>query len=154
MLSISEFINKNKSLTNINEQSKFWELIEGYDWVYVDDTILDMIGYSNEMKQGKTKYARVLYDHFIPNQDYQYLTATKFITMKNTSKIYISQNKYSTHNKTKHIILTPTCFKQSLLWLTTDKAKNMTNYFNQIESVFRQYLKYQEGEKSKSTKKN
>lgn len=46
-------------------------------------------------------------------------------------------------NKTKHLIVSPDCFKQSLMMLRTDKAKEIKKYYIELEKIFKFYLQYQ-----------
>lgn len=48
----------------------------------------------------------------------------------------------SSGNRTKHLIVSPDCFKESLMMMNTTRAKQIRKYYVQVEKVFRQYMKY------------
>lgn len=56
---------------------------------------------------------------------------------------YIENNDINTSNKTKHLIVSPDCFKQSLMILKTNKSKEIKKYYIELEKIFKFYLQYQ-----------
>ena len=55
----------------------------------------------------------------------------------------LENSDIKTHNKTKHIIVSPRCFKKSLMMLRTDKSEQIKDYYLDLEEMFKMYLKYQ-----------
>jgi len=123
---------------------KFWNHIENDKWLYIDNDMLIWIGYSyNEIKNSKINYMRILTNNFEEDIDYKLINNKEF---KQSSKLLLGalENKeINTHNKTKHIIVSPDCFKQSLMLLRTDKSKEIKKYYIELEKIFKFYLEYQ-----------
>jgi len=53
------------------------------------------------------------------------------------------------HNRTKHIIISPKCFKKSLMMLKTKKSEEIRDYYVELEEICKDYIKYQLKEKNK-----
>ncbi len=143
MLSIQEFItNKNYDINDIYID-KFWSSIADDKWIYIDDNTLNWIGYSSNSDLDKKKFLKLLNFNFNENTDFKHLNTSEFKTFYCTLKGTIENCNINTHNKVKHLILSPECFKQSLMLMRTEKAKNIRIYYVQIEKIFKDYLKYQ-----------
>ena len=137
---------------------KFWESITDDKWIYINNEMLIYIGYSNiDINNGKRKYLNLITNEFEEIIDYKLLNKSEF------SKCpigHLENIEINTHNKTKHLIVSPDCFKQSLMMMRTEKAKQIKKYYIELEKIFKFYLQYQniytnkqlEIEKSKNTK--
>lgn len=124
---------------------RFWDSIENDKWIYIGGHMLDWIGYDNRIEnKPKERYLYLISKHFQDEQDYMHLTATQ-------AKHYFSPQAgqgdlppdFNTHNKAKHLILSPDCFKESLMLIETSKAKQIRKYYIEVEKIFKFYLKYQ-----------
>ncbi len=144
-LDISEYI---KVIGCTVEQlyiDKFWNNISEDKWIYIDDDMLKWIGYHSENNERKPRqrYMQLLENNFTIDEEFKYLNATE---MKD---IHISESKnielpivYNTHNKVKHILVAPDCFKESLMLMQTDRSKQIRKYYLALEKIFISYLNY------------
>ncbi|KAG4044307.1 hypothetical protein PC123_g20235 [Phytophthora cactorum] len=46
------------------------------------------------------------------------------------------------HNKTRHLLVSPDCFKQSLMMLEMSRAKEIRRYYVALEKIFKSYIRY------------
>ena len=155
MLSIQEFIKDNNYNIDSLYIDKFWESISNDKWIYINDNMLEWIGYSNtDIYNAKKNYIKLLNNHFINNQDYKHINNNEFklISIELMSSIEI--NSLNSHNKTKHIILSANCFRESLMLIQTNKAKEIRKYYIKIEELFKDYLKYQTNFQKLENEKN
>lgn len=51
-------------------------------------------------------------------------------------------NDFNQHNRVMHIVVSPDCFKESLMKTTTNRAKQICQYYIQLEKIFKAYMKY------------
>lgn len=140
---------------------KFWENIENDKWIYIGDKMLEWLGYNTiRDRQAKEQYLKLITKNFVDQQDYVHLTATEAKKFYYTSGHDIETiADFNTHNKAKHLIVSPDCFKESLMLMETAKAKEIRRYYVQLEKIFKFYLQYQskyqakqlEEEKNKNT---
>lgn len=156
MLTIKEFILKtNISIDNIYID-KFWENISDDKWIYIGDEMLEWIGYAKSTREWnpKQRYLKLLTPNFQEPDDYKYLTSSKMKTFHLTVKGEMEMpNDFNAHNKAKHILVSPDCFKQSLMLIRTDKANEVRKYYLALETVFKEYLKYQSTYQASQTSK-
>jgi hypothetical protein len=104
--------------------------------------MLIWMGYSNnEIKKGKLSYSKLLELNFDVNVDYKMINNKEF--KENARSLNKDLENIDMPNKTKHLITSPDCFKQSLMLLRTDRAKEIRNYYTELEKVFKYYLQYQ-----------
>ena len=123
---------------------KFWDNIEEDKWIYIDNNTLNWIGYNcNQNKDNKYKFLIFLKEIFEDNKDYKFLTSTEFKKSYIDLKCDIENKEINSHNKTKHLIVSPDCFKQSLMLLKTKKSKEIRKYYVELEKIFKFYLQYQ-----------
>lgn len=54
----------------------------------------------------------------------------------------LENNGVNTHNKTKHLIVAPDCFKESLMILKTSKSKVVRKYYLMLEKMYKLYQQY------------
>ena len=48
---------------------------------------------------------------------------------------------FNQHNRAMHIIVSPDCFKESLMLMNTKRAKQIRKYYIQLEKIFKEYMK-------------
>jgi len=154
---ISEHINVNENLLTVTELlekinysynklyfDKFWGCITDEKWLYIDNDMLIWIGYNcNEMKDNKKKYISLLKDNFEEINDYKICNNKEFKENIQGTLESLENIKLNTHNKTRHLIVSTDCFKQSLMLLRTNKAKEIRKYYIELEKIFKLYLDYQ-----------
>jgi hypothetical protein len=113
-------------------------------WIYVDDNMLKYIGYSSsELWKEKQNYLNLIKRNFEVSNDYKYLNSKEFKLFLSTHEVPMENNDFNDHNKVKHLIVAPDCFKQSLMLLQTKKSKEIKKYYIELEKVFKLYLEYQ-----------
>lgn len=152
---ISECINVNENLLTVTELlekinypynklylDKFWDCITDEKWLYINSEMLIWMGYSkNEIKKGKLSYSKLLDSNFDETVDYKMINNKEF--KNNAKSLSKDLENVELHNKTKHLMISPDCFKQSLMLLKTDKAKEIRSYYIALEKIFKLYLEYQ-----------
>lgn len=122
---------------------KFWDNIQSDKWIYIGENMLEWIGYDfSESRKAKDYMFNIINKRFIETQDYIHLTASE------AKQFYIkigleTPSDFNQHNKAKHLIVSPDCFKESLMFIETDKANQIRKYYLQLEKVFKFYLQYQ-----------
>lgn len=144
MLTVKELLNNINYPMNELYIDKFWNHITNDKWIYIDHDMLLWIGYScNEIKDSKKKYVLLLKDNFQETTDYKIFNNKEF--NENIQGTLLSLDNFNSKvgNKTKHLIVSPDCFKQSLMFLRTDKAKEIRKYYLELEKIFKYYLQYQ-----------
>ena len=78
--------------------------------------MLEWMGYAAELERKcKDNYVKMIIKHFTVKQDYVHLTASEFKKFLCTSEGDIEiPVDFNTHNKAKHLMVSPDCFKESL----------------------------------------
>ena len=124
---------------------KFWDNIQSDKWIYIGENMLEWIGYDSiDEYKLKKRYISLITNHFTETQDYVHLTASEAKDFYVHLGVNIeSLPDFNTHNKAKHLIVSPDCFKESLMLIQTDKANQIRKYYLQLEKVFKFYLQYQ-----------
>jgi hypothetical protein len=105
---------------------------------------LEWIGYSSvDLHKPKERYIQLLENNFSLGNDYEHLTSSKMKRLGLSPGRYIElPANFNQHNKAKHLIVAPDCFKESLMLIQTAKAKQIRKYYLTLEKVFKAYLKY------------
>ena len=120
---------------------KFWNSIESDKWIYIDNDMLIWMGYNSaESKNNKQNYIKLLNENFSEVSDYKNINNKEF---SKYAQAYLENIEFNNHNKTKHLIVSPQCFKESLMLLKTDKSKIIRKYYLLLERLFKSYSKYQ-----------
>lgn len=150
-------INKNNSLLSVKDIlkemnynyndlyiDKFWDNIKNDKWIYIDNTMLIWMGYNNsDNRDNKKIYTKLLENNFEENIDFKLINNKEFNNTYVDISIHIETRDINTHNKTKHLIVSTDCFKQSLMLLRTTKSKEIKKYYIELEKIFKFYLEYQ-----------
>ena len=144
MLTVKELLNSMNYPMNELYIDKFWNNIENDKWIYIEHNMLIYMGYhSDENKNNKQNYMKLLKENFEEITDFNLINNKEFKENSKYALAYLEYNVDCTHNKTKHLIVSPDCFKQSLMLLKTDKAKEIRKYYLELEKIFKFYLQYQ-----------
>lgn len=144
ILSVGEFlkeINYNFEYVIID---KFWSSIQHDKWVYINEDMLKYIGYnSNEIYHAKSNYIKLIKDNFIESDDYKLINNKEFKDISISLISDIENIEANAHNKTKHLIVSPDCFKESLMLMRTDKSKQIKKYYLELEKIYKYYMIYE-----------
>jgi hypothetical protein len=128
---------------------KFWSSINNKHWIYVDDVLIEWIGYKKD--NGKFKYTNLIKENFKENIDYKtynYDDINKIFHSpleenENYKEILTFKDKLKeVHNRTLHLILSPKCFKKSLMMIRTERANSIRDYYVDIEEICLEFNKY------------
>ena len=144
LLTVKELLNKLNYQYNNLFLDKFWQNIKDDIWIYIDDNMLKYIGYMrSEYKKNKQDYLSILKENFEIEIDYKVLFLKEFEEFSKCQKLALENVVINEHNKVKHLIVSPDCFKQSLMLLKTTKSKEIKKYYIELEKIFKLYLEYQ-----------
>ncbi len=144
-LTIQEFIAQRSINIDNLYVDKFWSCISDDKWIYIGVEMLDWIGYEalNKDYKPKQRYLEILNGHFELNIDYKHLTASGFKDFYVQNLLNIEMpTQFNTHNRTMHIVVSPNCFKESLMIMNTARSKQIRKYYLDVEKVFKAYMKY------------
>lgn len=143
MLSTQEFLKK--SNIEIIYIDKFYENIEKDKWIIIDSEIIEWIGFNNST--GKTKYLNIIKNNFIIDKDYNIYNNEEFSEINEN---FYSPERADKNNETrggalkKNLIVSPRCFKKSLMLIKTKKADLIRDYYVDIEDIiYKDYNRYQ-----------
>ena len=146
---LQTFVNIYNCQINKIYVDKFWNNINNKRWLYIDDEVIEWIGYRKE--NGKSKYINIVKENFKENIDYKTYTYEQINTIfhyplggnENNKEILEHKDKITNiHNRTVHLILSPKCFKKSLMMIRTYKANQIRDYYVDIEELCLEYNKY------------
>ncbi len=155
------YINKYNYQINKIYIDKFWSNINNKDWIYIDDQLIEWIGYRKE--NGKSKYINIIKENFKEGIDYKIYNYDKLREIfhyplggnENNEEILAYKDKLKyIHNRTTHIILSPKCFKKSLMMIRTVKANQIRDYYVDIEELCLEFNKYLLQNKDDELKEN
>lgn len=91
---------------------KLYNNIENDKWLYIDNDMLIWIGYSEtDINASKRCYINILKEKFKENIDYKLINNKEFNESSKCGLAHLENKEVKTHNKTKHIIVSPDCFK-------------------------------------------
>lgn len=94
---------------------KFWDSIESNKWLYIDNNMLAWMGYNcTDIKDNKKTYIKLLHENFNEDIDYKLINNKEFKENSLGTLVSLENNDINMHNKTKHLIVSPRCFKKSL----------------------------------------
>ena len=124
---------------------KFWENISNDKWIYINDEMLEWLGYESIREiRSKEYYIKLLNTNFVSMCDYKQLNSSELKDFYTGVDYRIEMPKnINEHNKVKHLLVSPRCFKESLMLMNTKKAKIIRKYYLDLEEVFKFYLQYQ-----------
>ncbi len=99
---------------------------------------------SNESRHDKRYYLELLERNFTENNDYRIISTSEIKEVQSGVDPALElPNQIDSGNRTKHIITSPSCFKKSLMLMNTERAKQIRNYYLQLEQVYQKYDRYQ-----------
>lgn len=160
LLNINKFIIEKQYNINDIYFDRFYKNINNKHWIYVDETLIKWIGY--KQSNGKFKFIDLIKKNFNKTDDYLIYNYDEILKIihspceeNETTKEIINnkeQIKNNLHNRTNHIILSPRCFKKSLMIIKTKKAEKIRDYYVDIEDIFKDYLEYQNEYKNNQLK--
>ncbi len=128
---------------------KFWSSINNKQWIYADDILIEWVGYHNNC--AKQKYTNLIKDNFKKEIDYKTYDYEEINNIFHSSLGMNENNKEilefkdklkEVHNRTIHLILSPKCFKKSLMMIRTEKADKIREYYIDIEEVCLEFNKF------------
>jgi phage anti-repressor protein len=106
---------------------RFWSSISDEQWLYVSNELLLWMGYTaDRSRQAKEQYLKLVTKHFKVHDDYKQLKASEIDSFYVVPRHDIET---SNHNKTKHLLVSPDCFKGSLMMMKTEKAHEIRMYY-------------------------
>jgi hypothetical protein len=144
------YINKYNYQINKIYIDKFWSNINNKDWIYVDEQLIEWIGYKKN-SCGKQKFINIIKENFKEGIDYKMYNYEQLNNIfhlsleinENNKEILAYKDKLKyIHNRTTHIILSPKCFKKSLMLIRTEKANKIRDYYVDIEDLCLEFNKY------------
>ena len=128
---------------------KFWSSINNKEWIYADDVLIEWIGFN--VSTGKAKYLKLIKENFKENDDYKTYDYEEINTIfhsplganENNKEILAFKDKLKeVHNRTIHLIVSPKCFKKSLMMIRTKKANSIRDYYVDIEEICLEFNKF------------
>ncbi len=115
--------------------------------VYIDEWLLNYIGYENERdRDNKKQYLDLLKHNFKEDIDYKLLKTSTFKETYPDTKVNLrifEESNINSGNSVKHLIVKPKCFKASLLKMRTDKAREVIEYYLILEDACKEFCKLQ-----------
>ena len=136
MLSIKDLLKSINYEFNNLYIDKFWDHIKDDKWIYIDSEMLLWIGYNcNEIKNNKKIYILLLKDHFEDDLDYKIINYKEFNEFSQGNLQSLDKYEMNVGNKTKHLLVSPDCFKQSLMLLKTSKSKEIKKYYIELKKI-------------------
>jgi hypothetical protein len=141
LLTIKELLNIINYEYNEIFLDKFWKNIKDDIWIYIDNNMLKYIGY--EQSETKQDYLHILKENFEENIDYKFILSKEFEDFSKCQKLILRNIIINEHNKVNHLIISPDCFKESLMLLKTSRSKEIKKNYIELGKIFKFYLKYQ-----------
>jgi len=143
ILTIQELLNKLNYEFNSLYIDKFWDNISDDHWIYINDDMLKWIGYNySEMRICRQKFIKLINKNFKDIVDYKLINTNEFKKSDVYLQVYIEKNT-NIQNKTKHMMVSPDCFKQILMLLRTEKSIKIKEYYIELEKIYKLYVLYQ-----------
>lgn len=145
LLTIKEYLIKYHNDVNYLYIDKLWENISDDKWIYIDNELINWIGYKT-FNKGKEKYLYLIKKHFKIKIDYKIFNSDE---LKQNKDIFCSSPQGSKNKETrggknkKYIYISPKCFKKSLMLIKTKKSEDIRDYYIELEEIFKKYNKYQ-----------
>ncbi len=148
-LDIIQFIQQNANIEQ-TYVDKFWSNISDTEWIYIDNELLEWIGYerNTDIYRLKHQYLELLLSNFDKDTDFKHITSPVLRDIHKQINITLPAN-INIHNSTKHIIVHPDCFKESLMIINTNRSKMIRKYYIQLEKIFIAYIKHCEAQHKK-----
>lgn len=135
---------------------KFWNNINNKHWLYVDEELIKWVGYKES--NGKFKYIDLIKKNFKNGEEfkiYDYDELTQIFhsprgeNEKNEEILRFKDKLTNVHNRTQHLIISPRCFKKSLMMIKTKRANEIRDYYVDVEELCIEFNKYLIASKNK-----
>lgn len=140
-LSVLEFIQERGYEIDKLYVDAFWSSVSDDQWLYIGTEMLKWMGYQTERaRRAKDLYVKLLVKSFKSDEDYKQLNASEL------GSFYVPTSgdiEPDSHNKVKHLLVSPDCFKLSLMMMKTDKAHKIRMYYISLEKIVKAYVKYE-----------
>ncbi len=117
LILLNQFITNNNYNINKLYVDRFWGNIDKNIWIYIDENLINWIGYNNI--NGKQKYIDIIKKNFEENIDYKIYNYNEINEIFHSPQGVNEINKEilqfkdkitnNLHNRTQHIILSPRC---------------------------------------------
>ena len=118
MLSVKDILKAVNYNFNDIYIDKFWDSIQYNKWIYIDNEMLSWMGYNrSEIKKNKQDYMNLLKENFEEDIEYKILNSKEFLNISKRQTLDLENTEINSHNKVKHLIILPDCFKESLMLL-------------------------------------
>ena len=157
LLTVIEFIEVTQFPIDAFMIDKFWNTMEEDRLIYVDDELIQWMGYANKTAKNRKR-------------DFLYLLSSstyRFYNYSNSEYVDFLEGENSPHNKNlyppaptargsvtmKHLLLTPDCLRAVMMRVNTSKGNEVRQYYISLEKLFKTYIKYQMEFKSIETEK-
>lgn len=128
---------------------KFWNNINHKHWLYVDEELIKWVGYKES--NGKFKYIDLIKKNFKNDEEfkiYDYEEITDLFHSPreeneiNEEILRFKDKLTNIHNRTIHLIISPRCFKKSLMMIKTKRANEIRDYYVDVEELCFEFNKF------------
>lgn len=132
LLSISEFIDRFGYDIDKLYIDRFWNNIQSNDWIIVDYDMLRWMGYTCDRdRNNRQKYITILKNNFYEEKEYKIVSASSI------------DKRYVEVAQSKVILVRSRQFKESLMLLYTERAKEIRRYYTLLEQILIDYINYE-----------
>jgi phage anti-repressor protein len=145
MLLFIEFIEERKIAIDMKVFKRF-AAMKDTDFVYVDDDLLDMVGYKGEARAQKNALYKLL-QKLVGEDDFLYMQNREYkvfyANAGDQQRFLPELSSLGKSNNHCHLLVRKGVFKQLCLMVNTKKANRIRTYFIQMEEVNIAYMQYQ-----------
>jgi hypothetical protein len=126
---------------------KFWASLEENMLVYVDDELIQWLGYSNsDHRLRKQNFMQLLktkdYYHY-DNAEYEKFLLDNSVYLIGYTEIYPPIDRSNGKGKTKHLLIPSKTLKLVMMQVSTSRGDQVREYYWALEDLFKTYVKYQ-----------
>jgi hypothetical protein len=150
-MTFKQFIEFNKIELDKTFSDKLFHSIIDDMPIYMDNTMIEFVGYSGTTVQQKQEVSKFLKNNFTEHEsklywkysNTEYAKHLESLSVKCLQKIYPVVPTGKNSSKTNHILIKPKLFKLMLLFANTEKSKRVKRYLIDLEEAIFLYIKYQ-----------
>ncbi len=114
---------------------RFWNNLDNDEWIIIDYDMLRWMGYNYARdRSNKETYIKLLSNNFTLKTDYD------IVSNENIDEV--QKRLINTALKNNTVIVSVETFKDSLMLLRTQKAKDIRGYYKTLERIFKDYERY------------